>query len=54
MKSVTVSGMNKSEGARMTVYLDTIDIKLDRPFIYVIYDRNNTPIYMGNLDNPNS
>lgn len=54
VKSVTVSGMAKSTGARFTVYLDTIDIKLDRPFIYVIYDRNNTPIYMGNLDNPNA
>ncbi len=28
-------------------------IKLNQPYIYIIYDRNNIPLYLGNVDNPN-
>ena len=30
-----------------------IEIKLDRPFIYIIKDKNNLPIFIGYIDDPN-
>ena len=31
---------------------DTIDVTLNQPFIYIIKDVNDTPIFVGHLDNP--
>ena len=32
--------------------IDTYDIKLDQPFIYVVYDKNDLPLYVGHVDMP--
>lgn len=51
IKSVTYSGARKnSSSAPMTA--DTIEVNLNRPFIYVIYDSNDLPIFVGNVNNP--
>ena len=31
---------------------DTLDVKLNQPFIYIIRDINDTPIFVGHVDNP--
>ena len=31
---------------------DTIDVELNQPFIYIIRDVNDTPIFVGHVDNP--
>jgi serine protease inhibitor len=31
---------------------DTLDVKLNQPFIYIIRDINGTPIFVGHVDNP--
>lgn len=31
---------------------DTLDIELNQPFIYIIRDYNNNPIFVGHVDNP--
>lgn len=50
IKSVTVSGA-KAEAAA-PIELDTIEIRLNCPFIYVIYDGDNLPVYIGGVNNP--
>ena len=47
--STTLGGMNYSASAPR---LYTIDINLDHPFIYVIYDESNIPLYIGAVNNP--
>lgn len=49
VKTVTYAGGDKgsSEGFSNPYY----NIKLNRPFIYVIYDNNNIPLYVGNVTN---
>jgi len=32
--------------------IDTYDIKLNQPFIYVVYDKNDLPLYVGHVDMP--
>ena len=51
VKSVTVSGMMGTAESGYIV-MDTIDITLDRPFIYVIYDDNDLPVFVGNVIYP--
>ena len=36
--------------AAAPMMVDTINVDLDRPFIYVIYDPNDLPIYIGNVN----
>ena len=50
VKSVTMgaAGAMSAEPRRD----DTIDVTLNQPFIYIIKDINNTPIFVGHLDNP--
>ena len=49
IKNVSVSmGANASSSAP----LESITYKLNQPFIYVIYDNNDIPIYLGQVDNP--
>ena len=31
---------------------ETLDVKLNQPFIYIIRDVNNTPVFIGHVDNP--
>lgn len=51
LKSVTFSGFKgATSAAPMTT--DTIDVNLNRPFVYIIYDSNDLPIFVGNLNNP--
>ena len=51
VKSVTYGSLGGATSAAPRVY-DTIDIKLDSSFIYVIYDADNIPLYIGHVDNP--
>ena len=51
VKSVTVSSGNMATTSKPTI-VDTIDVNLNRPFIYIIYDTNDLPIFVGNLHNP--
>lgn len=48
IKSVTYAQL---EGATSAAPMDSIDIRLDRPFIYVVYDANNLPVYIGSVNN---
>ncbi|MBP5242440.1 MAG: hypothetical protein J6Z36_01975, partial [Clostridia bacterium] len=56
IKSVTSIGAkdDSAESAAPTpvVSVMTIDVTLNRPFIYVIYDSNDLPIYIGHVDKP--
>lgn len=45
--AVTVISMDE-EAAQMGLYL-----KLNKPFIYIIKDSNNTPLFIGVINNPN-
>ena len=45
-KTYTLSGMGMA-GAPATREDNTIIVKLDRPFAYVIYDESNIPLYVG-------
>ena len=51
IKTVTISGAkeNAAFGPRDII---TLDVNLNVPFIYIIYDRNDLPIYVGNICNP--
>lgn len=49
IKSVSISIGNKATDSGP---ITTITYKLNRPFIYVIYDINNIPIYLGQINNP--
>ncbi len=51
IKSVTVSGMKATSAG--PIQMDTLEVKLNQPFVYVIYDSNNLPIYMGNVETIN-
>ena len=31
---------------------NTLDVNLNQPFIYIIRDINDTPIFVGHVDNP--
>ena len=51
IKSLSIAGFGPT-GSAPTPELDTLDVKLNQPFIYIIRDINNTPIFVGHLDNP--
>ncbi len=46
----TIKSVTMGAGAKNTSIL-TYEIRLNQPFIYVIYDRNNLPLYIGHFDN---
>lgn len=52
IKSVTFSAARGKNTATAPMTADTIDINLNRPFIYIIYDSNDLPIFIGNVNNP--
>ena len=50
VKSVTMATFGAGSAAPMEN--DTLDVKLNQPFIYIIRDINGTPIFVGHVDNP--
>lgn len=48
IKSLTISAARNSE---VMERFDTLEINLNRPFVYVIYDANNLPLYIGSISN---
>ena len=50
VKSVTMATFGAGSAAPMEN--DTLDVKLNQPFIYIIRDINDTPIFVGHVDNP--
>lgn len=47
IKSITMSSAgNKSSGYQEEI----VEITLNKPFIYVIYDHNKLPIYVGTVN----
>lgn len=50
IKSVTMASFGA--GAAAPMKNDTLDVKLNQPFIYIIRDINGTPIFVGHVDNP--
>ena len=51
VKSVSMAAISKAESA-MPMNGDTLDVDLNQPFIYIIRDINDTPIFVGHVDNP--
>ena len=39
-------------GAAPHTTMDTLDVELNQPFIYIIKDVNGVPIFVGHMDNP--
>ena len=52
IKSITMASM--LAGSAAPVQKDSLDVNLNQPFIYIIRDINDTPIFVGHIDNPNS
>ena len=50
VRSVSMASFGAKEAAFFEY--DTLDIKLNQPFIYVIKDVNDIPIFVGHIDNP--
>ena len=50
VKSVSMASFGAGGAAPMRN--DTLDVKLNQPFIYIIRDINGTPIFVGHVDNP--
>ena len=51
IKSLSIAGFGPT-GIAPIPELDTLDVKLNQPFIYIIRDINDTPIFVGHMDNP--
>ena len=50
IKSLSMASMSKGEAAPGV--FDSLDVNLNQPFIYIIRDTNDTPIFVGHVDNP--
>lgn len=51
VKSITMASFGAG-GTAAPMKNDTLDVKLNQPFIYIIRDINGTPIFVGHVDNP--
>ena len=51
VKSVTMASFGNG-GKAAPMENDTLNVKLNQPFIYIIRDINGTPIFVGHVDNP--
>ena len=51
VKSVS---MGAAGGAANMMNNAVLDVELNQPFIYIIRDANDTPIFVGHVDNPNA
>ncbi len=49
-KGGATSAAPRQDGPSTKIY--TYDVKLDQPFIYVVYDKNDLPLYVGHVDMP--
>lgn len=50
VRSLTMGGWGAGSAAPFTG--DTLDVTLNQPFIYIIRDKNDVPIFVGHIDNP--
>ena len=50
VKSVSMASMSKGEAS--PGFFDSIDVNLNQPFIYIIRDVNDTPIFVGHVNDP--
>lgn len=48
-KGTKVAAMTNVEIALTCLLQETLEFKLDKPFIYIIYDRNNIPLFVGKI-----
>ena len=51
VKSVSMATFGAGAAAPHTA-MDTLDVELNQPFIYIIKDVNGVPIFVGHMDNP--
>ena len=51
VRSITVPIMGATSAA--PIEADVLEVKLEQPFIYIIRDVNDMPIFVGHIDNPN-
>ena len=51
VKSLSTAHFGKASSAAPGLG-NTLDVELNQPFIYIIRDVNNTPIFVGHVDNP--
>lgn len=47
IKSATIAGVGKNS---VDSYIDTLELRLDHPFVYTVYDRAGIPIYTARVD----
>ena len=52
IKSVTFAMGDNKATAMPPMTADTIEVNLNRPFVYIVYDSNDLPIFVGNVNNP--
>ena len=52
IKSLSMASLD-DKAAPISPNMDEIDVTLNQPFIYIIRDCNNVPIFVGHIDNPN-
>ena len=50
----TIRSLTFSMGAAKSAapMVDVLEVKLDQPFIYIIYDSNDLPLYLGYVVHP--
>lgn len=51
IKSLSMAAIGAMSAAPITE-LNTLEVKLNQPFIYIIKDINDLPIFVGHIDNP--
>jgi serine protease inhibitor len=52
VKSVSMASMGAATAAAPMQPDGTLDVDLNQPFIYIIRDINDNPIFVGHVDNP--
>lgn len=48
----TIKTVSMSFGAGSSAPMESLKVSLNRPFVYVIYDSNDLPLYIGNVIDP--
>ena len=51
IKTLTMASVGAPGSSAPTNY-ETLDVSLNQPFIYIIRDVNDTPVFVGHVDNP--
>ena len=52
VKSLALAEVGLKAMSAEEIRVDELDVKLNQPFIYIIRDCNDNPIFVGHLDNP--